>query len=164
MKECKYNDFKVRFISPEELYPTHNFTRGIQYDLSIFQEGIFDRIVSFERSKNQIVFDANKHMQELGNCEKFIVLKNGVNDFSLLWTSFKGNAELINMKGGMSHLFDYLFLSFCKKKQKVLYIGNQFEAPVAAWRNAINIDVVGEYSDNMLDLFLKRTQEAYLPF
>lgn len=154
-KECKYNDFSVRFYSQNE-----NETGRGKYDMSMFHEGVFDREIMWY-AKNQIVFDANEYLQQLGNCEKFIILEKGI-DISLLWTSFKGNPEKISMKGGTKYLFDYLFLTFSKKKQKCLYIGSCVDAPIAAWRNQINLDVM--YQANIIDEFLKQTTETYLPF
>jgi hypothetical protein len=101
-------------------------------------------------------------MQQLGNCEKYIIVENGV-QLIFLWTSFKGKGEMINMKGDKKQLFDYLYMNFAKKKNHCLYIGNSFEAPLAAWRNELSCDVIYE-DEKILDKYIKATQEQYLPF
>lgn len=155
MKDCKYNDFSVRFLSDtEEL-------RAGGYATAIFHEGSFIRENIFGKSTNQIVFNANLYNQFLGNFDKFIIIENGI-QLSLLWTSFKGAHEKINLRGGTRQLFDYLFLSFTKKKHKCLYFGNCVDAPLAAWRNQVSLDVISQ--KNIVDEFLKNTVETYLPF
>jgi hypothetical protein len=157
MKVVKYNNFEVRFFSVNE-----ETQFRLKYDFALFEDGIFDRNIIFERSKNQLIFEANKYMQQLGNCEKYIIVENGV-QLIFLWTSLKGQPEKINMRGGKRQLMDYLFLTFAKKKNKCLYIGNSFEAPLAAWRNELSCDVI--YTEVIIiDKFIKETQEQYLPF
>lgn len=157
MQECKYNNFSIRFFSQNEEIA---FLK--KYDFALFEEGNFQRDIIFGKSKNQLVFEANKYMQMLGNCEKYIIVENGV-QLIFLWTSLKGKPEKINMRGGKKELFDYLFLTFTKKKNKCLYIGDSFEAPLAGWRNELSVDVI--YSDpKIIDKFLKNTVEQFLPF
>ena len=116
----------------------------------------------FNNSKNQLIFEANKYMQRLGNCEKYIIVENGV-QLIFLWTNLRGKPEKINMRGGKKQLFDYLFLTFTKKKNHCLYIGNSPEAPLAGWRNELNVDVI--YTEaKIIDTFLKSTVEQFLPF
>lgn len=157
MKECKYNDFELRFFSYNE---EKSFLK--KYHFALFEDGIFDREVIFGRSKNQLIFEANKYMQQLGNCEKFIIVENGI-QLIFLWTSLKGKGEKINMRGGKKALFDYLFLTFTKKKSRCLYIGNSPEAPLAAWRNEVNCDIIYT-EEKIIDTFLKNTVEQFLPF
>jgi hypothetical protein len=156
MKVCKYNNFEVRFISHNE-----KFEPKRKYDFAVFEDGVFDREKLFN-SKNQLIFEANLYMQQLGNCEKYIIVENGV-QLIFLWTNLRGKPEKINMRGGKKELFDYLFLTFTKKKSKCLYIGNSYEAPLAAWRNERNADVI--YTEEpIVDKFLKNTVEQFLPF
>jgi hypothetical protein len=157
MKECKYNDFSVRFMNYNET--TEHLHK--KYQLFLFHEGILQRD-NFLISTNQIVFDFGDKNLLLGNFEKFLILKNGIN-LSLLWTSFKGKSEEINVKSGTKNLFDYLILSFIKKKQKMLYVGNDVNAALAGWRNQINLDVISDSTD-IVDKFLKNSVESYLPF
>jgi len=157
MRECKYNDFSVRFVSQNE-----EFDFRKKYSFALFENGDFKREMLFSRSDHQLIFNANKYMQQLGNCEKFIVVENGV-ELILLWTSLKGKPEKMNMRGGKKQLLDYLVLSFCKPKSKCLYIGNSVEGPTAFWRNGVSVDVI--YTDErILEKYLKETQELYLPF
>jgi hypothetical protein len=154
---CKYNEFTIRFFSHNEVPDLR-----IKYDFALFEDGAFDREIIFERSKNQLIFEANKYMQQLGNCEKYIIVENGV-QLIFLWTSLKGKPEKINLRGGKKQLLDYLVLTFCKKKQKALYIGNSHEAPLAFWRNEISCDVIFTEA-SIIDKFLKETVEQFLPF
>ena len=157
MQSCKYNDFEIRFFSHNE---ENAFLK--KYHFALFEDGTFDRAIIFGKSKDQLVFEANRYMQQLGNCEKYIIVENGV-QLIFLWTSLRGKPEKINMRGGKKGLFDYLFLTFTKKKQRALYIGNSAEAPLAAWRNGVNCDVI--YTEQkIIDTFLKNTVEQLLPF
>lgn len=160
MKSCKYNDFEIRFISQNE---SDEIVFSKKYDFAFFESGEFRRELLFARSKHQVIFEANKYFQQLGNCEKMIVLENGAENISFLWTSLKGKHEKINMRGGKRHLFDYLFLTFIKKKSRCLYIGNSFEAPLAGWRNSCSVDVL-HTNEKIIEIYLKQTQELYLPF
>jgi hypothetical protein len=147
----------MRFISSNE-----EFEFRKKYDFALFEDGIFDRALLFGKSKDQLIFNANNYMQQLGNCEKFIIVENGV-QLIFLWTSLRGKPEKINMRGGKKALMDYLFLTFTKRKMKCLYIGNSPEVPLAGWRNECSVDVI--YQDQeILDSYLKQTTEQYLPF
>jgi len=157
MKECKYNEFSVRFISQNE-----EFDFRKKYHFALFESGEFKREMLFERSDQQLIFYANKYMHQLGNCEKFIIVENGV-DLILLWTSLRGKPEKINMRGGKKQLLDYLVLTFCKPRSKCLYIGDSVEGAAAFWRNGVSVDVVYTNED-IVDKYLKQTQELYLPF
>jgi len=158
-KLCQYNDFAIQFISQND---TNDFKFLKKYHFAIFEEGTFDRAIIFGKSKDQLIFDANQYMQQLGNCEKYIIVENGI-QLIFLWTSLKGKAEKINMRGGKKELMDYLFLTFTKKKSRCLYIGNSHEAPLAAWRNSVNCDVIYT-EEKIIDKFLKSTVEQLIPF
>jgi len=157
MQSCKYPNFEIRFFSQNE-----EIAFKKKYDFALFEDGIFEREIIFGRSKNQLVFEANKHMQMLGNCEKYIIVENGV-QLIFLWTSLRGAPEKINMRGGKKQLMDYLFLTFTKKKNSCLYIGDSFEAPMAGWRNELSVDVIYQ-NPKIIDQFLKNTVEQFLPF
>jgi len=159
MREVKYNDFCIRFIPQNE---KSEFDFRKKYDFALFEEGEFDRALLFERSKHQLIFNANKYIQQLGNCEKFIIVENGT-DISFLWTSLRGKPEKTNMRGGKRELMDYLFLTFTKRKNTCLYIGNSIEVPMAAWRNNVFADVVYT-NEAIIERYLKQTTELYLPF
>jgi hypothetical protein len=159
VQECNYNDFKLRFVSQNEV---SEFAFLKFYDFALFEYGMFDRAIVFGKSKNQVVFNANSYMNELGRCKKYIVVKNNT-QLNLLWTSLPGEPEIYNLRGGKKELFDYLFLTFTKKKSKCLYIGDSPEAPLAAWRNEVNCDTI--YTEvKIIDTFLKSTVEQFLPF
>ena len=159
MQECKYNDFAIRFVCQNDI---SEFAFLKRYDFVLFENGIFDRAIIFGKSKQQVVFNANTYMNELGRCGKYIVVKNNT-QLNLLWTSLPGEPEIYNLRGGKKELFDYLILTFTKKKFKCLYMGDSFEAPMAAWRNEVNCDVI--YTEaKIVDTFLKSTVEQFLPF
>lgn len=156
MKSLKYNDFEIRFTKEE------SDLRAAKYDLCITDTWIVN---AFEKSRNQIIFNSNEKNIHLGNFQKYILAKKGVNGFNLIWTSFKGNPEIYDIKSDSS-FFDYLFLSFVKKKQKVLYAGENVNAAIASWRNSVNLDLFTNKFDidSIISEFLKKTQETYLPF
>ena len=156
MKECKYNDFNIKFFSHNETLPNK------KYHFCIFHEGIFDRSIVFGKSRFQIIFNLNEHMQQLSNCSKIIIVKKGI-EFILLWTSLKGKNELYDLRGGWKEFFDYLILNSERNHKNFLYIGNSHYAPLACWRNGKNCDVIYQ-SESVVDTFLKETVEQYLPF
>jgi len=157
MQSCKYNNFEIRFFSQNEEIAFRK-----KYDFALFEDGIFEREIIFGRSKNQLIFEANLYMQQLGNCEKYIIVENGV-QLIFLWTSLRGKPEKINMRGGLKQLMDYLVLTFCKKSNHALYIGDSVEAPLAFWRNEVSVDVIYQ-NPKIIDQFLKNTVEQFLPF
>jgi hypothetical protein len=160
MKSCKYPNFEIRFTKEE------NDLR-LKYDLAILHTSAGMPPFLFDKSKNQIVFNSNEKNQFLPNYTKFIVACRGTTELNLLWTSFKGKSEIYQIKSSES-FYDYLIMSFCKKGQKVLYIGDDYRMCVAAWRNSVNLDalcpMMFNVEETIIDSFLKNTQETLLPF
>lgn len=155
----------ILFTTPG-IFEPYQYLNGKQFDLCIVGKDCFLSTVFFERCKNIIIFDANR-FHTLRQCEKFIILENGLL-LRYLYTSFKGVPEKINIhKVNDCSLYDMLFLRFTKKKDKVLCIGSAFAGAFAGWKNDRICEVV-EYDkfdyDKAINDFQNATQQQKLMF
>lgn len=114
-------------------------------------------------TKECIIFEGNKFI--LTPCEKFIILECGL-ELIYLWTTLKGSPQKIKLSS-LETLYDILIMSYSKKADIILGIGNSFECALACWRNARNADVI-EFEENKyfaaIESFKQATIQGQLIF
>lgn len=158
-REFRNRDSKYKFIHSDT---SLECTRGIYYDLCIFGAPFeMNLSAGIYRSKNQIFIDSSSMLDYLGKCQRFFIIEDGM---KLIWTSFEGKSAIIR-RPGLGSLYDFLFLQFCKPKQKVLALFNSFEACMAGFKNNVNVDAI-EFDDTLFRIkeFQKAISNQELPF